>query len=110
MATLAINLELATRGENVQDLLQLMAQVSDVHSGAHRERQRGLGSVGLNLIAKLNSRSGDSKAVLVKQFLDADHGFHIAFSIHSLPGAALHRFELRELCLPESKYVSGQAA
>src|ERR1022692_1659043 len=53
---------------------------------------------------------GDGEALVVEQLLDAQHIFHVTLTIHSLPGAALDRPELRELGFPEAQHVSRETA
>src|SRR5580765_7219588 len=59
---------------------------------------------------QLLARAGNRESLFVQQLLDPQHRFHIFAAIHTLPGAALYRLELRKLGLPKPQHVSGQAA
>src|SRR5262249_56398558 len=62
------------------------------------------------LRAQLRARSGNGKPLVIEQFLDAEHVFHVQSPVHSLPGAAFGRLQLRKFRLPEAEDIAGQAA
>ena len=55
-------------------------------------------------------RAGNGVALVIEKAFDAQSHFHIATAVQTLPGAALVRFELRKLALPETQDVGGNIA
>src|SRR6266567_1364958 len=70
-----------------------------------RKRQRHLVLLGLHVEAELLARAGNGESFFVKKLFYAQHGLHVLATVHSLPGAALDRFELGEFCFPEAEHV-----
>src|ERR1700722_2669108 len=58
----------------------------------------------------MSARTRDGKAVFVEKLLDPYHRFHVALTVHALPGAAFDGLELRKLGFPETQHVGRQAA
>ena len=74
------------------------------------EWQSNLVFVRFYFFAELRSRTGDCEAILVKKLFNTQHVLHVTPPVHPLPGAALHRFQLWEFGLPESKHIRRQTA
>src|ERR1700733_8142031 len=58
----------------------------------------------------MSARAGDGKAVFVEKLPDPHYGFHVALTVHALPGAAFYGLELRKFGFPETQHVGRQAA
>lgn len=96
--------------QNVEDLLEFVAEVGYVGSRGGGKREGGLIALRLGFFAKLDPGAGDGEAIFVEKLFDAHYGLDIALAKHALASAALDGFELRKFCLPEAQYVGGQAA
>lgn len=72
--------------------------------------QRRLVLLGLDLRAELLTSARNREALFIEKSSDAQHGVNIFAAVHSLSGAALHRFELREFRLPEAENIGRQPA
>jgi hypothetical protein len=105
-----VELSCAPCGKQVQDLAQALANALHLSGRLRGEWNRGLPFIGFRLGAKLLARAHDGEALLVEQLLDVCDAFYVASAVHTLAGAALYGFELREFALPEAEHVSRQAA
>jgi hypothetical protein len=100
------------RGEQSGDLAQLGARGTDDGSGfieslagfAGSQREAWLRICAARLTERM-TRPGERIAFAVHEALDLESHLDIAATIESLAGAALARFELRELRLPEPQDV-----
>src|SRR5208283_2865860 len=93
--------------EDDQNFLQALSDfLQTLGRPLFRERQSG----GLCLGFEVLARPGDGEALVIEQLLDAKHALDVALTIHPLARAALYRFQLRELGLPEAQHIGGQAA
>src|SRR5260221_3355735 len=63
----------------------------------------------IDLRAQLLARTGNGKALIVQEVLDAKHAFHVNSTVHSLAGTALGRLKLGEFRFPEAQDVAGEA-
>src|SRR5437879_9386208 len=96
------------RDQNIQDFAQPLPNVCQVCWGAAGKRKRRLLFVAFNLITQLRPRTCNGESVFVEKFLDAQHAFHVAATIHPLSSIALHGSQLREFRLPKAHYVCRQ--
>src|SRR6516162_2025226 len=101
--------DLSAGRKKLQDLLQFVAEVPQFRCRFSREGKGGLFLFGLAVVFQLGTRTRDREAILVEQLLDANDVLHISPAVHPLTRAAFHRLELRKLCFPKPKDVSGQA-
>ena len=101
---------LSPRGKNSQDFLQTLSDVCHLRTCLGGEWQSNLVFVRFYFFAELRSRPGDCEAILVEKLFNTQHVLHVTPPVHPLPGAALHRFQLWEFGLPESKHIRRQTA
>src|SRR5689334_2690841 len=101
---------LGTGREDPEDFLQALADaLESVAAGPAREWQPDRFHC-LVHGSQLLPRARDGVALVVKEFLDAQHVLEVALAVHALASAALGGLQLRELCFPEAQHVRRQAA
>jgi hypothetical protein len=88
-----------------KDVAQTLSDVFQVRRGTDRERQRTLFFVAFYFFAQLLAGAGNGESFLVKQPLDMQHVFNVFAAIHSLPGTAFNRLQLRKFRLPKAQNV-----
>jgi len=101
---------LVARGEDGQDFLQTLANLTQIGRRLSREGKRRLFFVTLAFVAQMLTCPRDGVSLFVKQLLDADHILDVPPAVHALAGAALDGFQLREFRLPETQDIGGKAA
>src|SRR5580698_6826917 len=100
-----------TRRQDAQNLLQSLAHLLDSVRGLLLgEGQARLFACGLGFILQLLARARDGETLVVEQFLDVQHIFHVTLAVHALAGAALYRLQLGKLRLPKAQDIGWQLA
>src|SRR5436853_4781601 len=92
-------------GEYPQNLLQATANVGQIGSPPGWKRQRSLGLVDMCFASKMLPRARDGESIFIEKLLDLQNTLHVTTAVHPLARAAFGRLQLRELSLPETKYV-----
>ena len=92
----------------MEDLLEFISELRNIYRRIHWKGEGGLVALRFDFFSQLRARADDRKAIFIKESFDSNHGFDVAFAIHSLPGAAFDRFQLRKLRLPKAQNISWQ--
>ncbi len=93
-----------------KNFLQSVSNVAEIGRVACRKGQRCLILIGLQFSTQVLTRARNGKPLVIQQLLDSQDALYVASPVHSLPGAALCRLELRELGFPEPQYIRRQVA
>jgi hypothetical protein len=99
------------KGVEIAKIFLELAKLPNIGAwGSVVDGESELGFLLLQLGLEDLPRSGNGVALVVEEALDAQSHFHIATAIETLSGAALMRFELRKLALPETQDIGGNVA
>jgi hypothetical protein len=82
----------------------------DIRGGRRGKRKGRLRLISFHFGSQMLARASNREAFLIEQLFDVQNVFDVLAAIHALSGAAFHRLELGEFCLPESQNVRGQVA